>query len=234
MNENLSKQLDAVIKNIESRSVAEKLAVFLLVLTGLVLGYLSLLSDPLQADIDNARSQIASVMRQIQAQQSSYTEMLDASREDPNKFANERLAVVERELEQLSREIGGLAGDLITPTDMTRILTSVLERQSGLELISFQNIEASPLRTDAASASGNEDGVNSGAQVALSGQVFQHGLRIQFQGDYFSTLKYLRFIEQISGSFFWDSITFQQFDWPQAMVTLQIHTISTDSGFIGV
>jgi MSHA biogenesis protein MshJ len=231
MSEKVNQQVAALVKSIESRAQVEKIAIFALVIAALVMGYLSLVYDPLKAEVSAARNQVASVTRQIGQQQSSYSNMLAQSLEDPNKFANDRLAVVEREQAVLDSQIRELAGDLISPADMTRILTSVLERQSGLELISFQNLSATPLL---AGDRNSDEGSNNGAQPSISGQVFEHGLRLQFQGDYFSTIKYLRFIEEISGSFFWDSISFNQASWPNAVVTLQIHTISTNSGFIGV
>lgn len=231
MNSKLTQQLESLIKSVEARAQTEKIALLLLLLAGLVMGYLTFVSDPLKADISAARSQIDSATRQISQQQSSYSTMLAQSREDPNKFANDRLLVVQREQAVLDLEIRELAGDLISPTDMTRILTSVLERQSGLELISFQNMNATPL-LEGDRSEGEGGGVEVRSEIA--GQVFEHGLELVFQGDYFSTIKYLRFIEEISGSFFWDSITFSQVDWPQAIVTLKIHTISTNSGFIGV
>ncbi|MFT4816522.1 MAG: MSHA biogenesis protein MshJ [Pseudohongiellaceae bacterium] len=233
MSGKVNQQITVFVKSIESRTQAEKMAIFTLVLAALVMGYLSFVSDPVKAAVSSARNQIASVTRQIGQQQASYTNMLAQSLEDPNKFANDRLAVVERERAGLDRQIRELAGDLISPTDMTRILTSVLERQSGLELISFQNLDVTELLAGDrnSSESVGDSNVN---QQSISGQVFEHGLRLEFQGDYFSTIKYLRFIEEISGSFFWDSISFRQVSWPDAVVILEIHTISTNSGFIGV
>ena len=96
-----------------------------------------------------------------------------------------------------------------------------------MELISFQNKSAVPLRAEVEGA-GLED------MGDVAGQVFEHGLVLEFQGDFFNTLKYLRFLEEISGSFFWDSVNFKQVSWPQAVVTLEIHTLSANSGFIGV
>ncbi len=227
MNEKLEQNLALAIKSFESRTQAEKIAVVLVLVLGLVLGYLSMAFDPYRASISTLESQLNSVERQIQAQQASYASMVAASQEDPNKFANDRLAVIAREQSRLDVEISRLAGDLISPSDMTRILTSVLERQSGLELISFQNRPAVPLRAGVAAAGvAGEDEVD--------GQVFEHGLVIEFQGDFFSTLKYLRFLEEISGSFFWDSVSFKQIAWPEALVTLEIHTLSANAGFIGV
>jgi MSHA biogenesis protein MshJ len=227
MNEKLKQNLTLAIKSFESRTQSEKIAVVLLLICGLVMVYLTLAFDPYRASISGLRSQISGAERQIQAQQTSYASMVAASQEDPNKFANERLSVIAREQSSLDAEISRLAGDLTSPADMTRILTSVLERQSGLELINFENRAAVPLRADSAgtaTAEGSE----------LDGQVFEHGLVIEFQGDFFSTLKYLRFIEEVSGSFFWDSVSFRQIAWPEASVTLEIHTLSANAGFIGV
>ena len=120
---------------------------------------------------------------------------------------------------------------------MTEILTTVLERQAGLELISFRNISADPLREVADSAAGlltAGEGLQAAPTEQIAGQVYSHGLVIEFEGDFFSTLKYLRFLEEITGSFFWDGISFEQLEWPTAHVTLQIHTLSTNQGFIGV
>lgn len=227
MNERFQQQLDKTIKNIDSRSRSEKLVVLLVLLAGLSMTYLSIAFDPIRAEIASTEGQIASLNNQILGQQSAYASMVAASQQDPNKFANDRLAVIAREQSRLDSEIANLAGDLISPADMTRILTSVLQRQAGLELISFQNKDAIPLRSGVANTSG---------QVTndIAGQVFSHGLVIEFQGDFFSTLKYLRFLEEISGSFFWDSISFKQVVWPDALITLEIHTLSSNVGFIGV
>lgn len=227
MNEQLKQRLAAAIKSFESRQQSEKIAIIVVLIAVLVLGYLSLVLDPLRASISSLEGQVSGVERQIQSQQSSYASMVAASQEDPNKFANDRLAVIAREQSRLDSEISNLAGDLISPADMTIILTSVLRRQSGLELISFQNRAAVPLRAGVA-ATGTED------EIESKGQVFEHGLVIEFQGDFFSTLRYLRFLEEVSGSFFWDSVKFKQGVWPDALVTLEIHTLSANVGFIGV
>lgn len=235
MNEQLRTRLDTAIKNIEARKQSEKLLVLFLLIAGIVLGFLSIAYDPLAADIARLEAQLVNLERQIEGQRSTYASMLVASQEDPSRFANDRLRVITGELQALDREITSLAGDLVTPSEMTRILTSVLSRYSGLELIRFENKQAAPLRTGLGNviASDDEDS-NLGVAANIDGQVFEHGLILEFQGDFFTTLKYLRFLEEITGSFFWDSISFRLTAWPAAIVTLEIHTLSTDAGFIGV
>ena len=239
MNENLRRQLDSVIQNLESRAQAEKIIFMVVLIAALALSYLSIVFDPIRADINSSRNAINGVNRQILAQQNSYAEKYAASQEDPDKFANDRLAVISRTQARLQDEINELAGDFVTPNEMTNILTSVLERQAGLELVSFGNQSATPLREGvsnvaellAATGAVNLDDV---VTTGVSGQVYEHGLVIEFEGDFFNTLRYLRFLEDITGSFFWDSISFRQLDWPNAHITLEIHTLSTNQGFIGV
>lgn len=234
MNEKLQAQLDSLITNIETRKQSEKIVVLVLLIAGLLLGYLSISYDPLSADITRIETQIANMERQIVAQQSTYASMVAASQQDPSRFANDRLTAITRELQTLDAEINNLAGDLISPAEMTQILTSVLGNYSGLELVRFQNKPAAPLRVGLDAVNANDPIVATVVNESIDGQVFEHGLLLEFQGDFFTTLKYLRFLEEVSGSFFWDSISFQQLEWPRARVTLEIHTLSTDAGFIGV
>lgn len=239
MNERMRTLIDTTIKNIDSRKQSEKMLILFVLVASIMMGYVSFVFDPVSTEIAQLEADVNNHERQIAGQQSSYAAMLAASQEDPSRFANDRMSVITGELQALDREITNLAGDLVTPGEMTRILTSVLSRYSGLELISFENKQAEPLRTgldnsttDIAANDGEIPAFSNDAQI--EGQVFAHGLTLEFRGDFFTTLKYLRFLEEISGSFFWDSISFRQVSWPDAIVTLEIHTLSTDEGFIGV
>lgn len=237
MKELLLKQLSNLVRNIDGRNRTERIAVLGISLIVLGLGYLLFVSDPMRAGIERIQAQMTSVERQISAQKLTHAEMIAASEEDPSRFANDRLLVVQRELEQLDAEISSLAGDLVSPSEMTEVLSSVLGNFDGLELVSFQNVPATPLRAEVGGGLLANAGASIFGEVAANngdGQVYAHGLRLEFQGDFFTTLKYLRFLEEIGGSFFWDTISFQQLEWPTARITLEIHTLSTDEGFIGV
>ena len=120
MKERIEQQLAPLIKNIEARSQSEKIIVMALLAVGLVLAYLSIFYDPLSARVDQARRQIISTEAQIANQQVNYLEMMAASQEDPNKFANDRLVVISREQRVLDQEIANLAGDLVTPNQLTQ------------------------------------------------------------------------------------------------------------------
>ena len=227
----LNQPMDRLGKNLEARKPAEKVLILAAFCASVFMVWLTIDFDPIRAEIDSAQTQINSVTRQIDAQRTAYTNMQAQSDEDPSQFAIERIEFLTRQQEAIDGEINSLAGDLVSPAEMTSMLTSVLERQDGLQLVSFRNVEAAPLAIGASQPAS----ANSTLQDSqLGGQVFSHGLVIEFQGDFFSTLGYLQYLEDLTGNFFWDTLSFQIQQWPIATVTLQIHTLSTNRGFIGV
>ena len=238
MNERIKQQIKRLAANLAARSQSERMIVLAIGCAVIFMGWLTFVSDPLQAKALEVENRIASVNRQIAEQQASYAEKIAASERDPNRYANERLQIVSQELERLDGQIASLAGDLVTPAQMTEILGTLLERQAGLELMAFQNEEAVPLQAGVAAAAETEEengeGFDEFGGEGIQGQVYEHGLTIEFQGSFFDTLRYLRFLEDITGNFFWDVISFELLDWPDAHITLQIHTLSTERGFIGV
>lgn len=148
MNEQLKEKIDLLVKNLEARNRSERLLILGVVLATVVLGYLTFSFDPLRAEIGSLRSQVSVVGSQIAAQQRASAAMLETSQQDPNRFANDRLAVLAREQAVLDEEINNLAGNLVTPDEMTAILTTVLGRFTGLELLNFSNLPAEALRED--------------------------------------------------------------------------------------
>ena len=239
MNPAQTARLNKAIADIEARPVAEKAVVMGLLVIGIFMGFLTYVSDPLTARQALLEADIANTARQIQTQQAAYEQKLAQSQEDPNRFANEQLARVRVEQERLDQEINSLAGGLVTPNNMTQILTAALRGHEGLALQQIQNLPVRPLHSGGnytASASTGDDGVAVAelTRAREAGQVYEHGIVLEFTGDYFSTLRYLGLLESLTSAFFWDSIEFQQLQWPNATVRVQLHTLSTQEGFLGV
>jgi MSHA biogenesis protein MshJ len=138
-----------------------------------------------------------------------------------------------QEQNSVQGDIESLAGNLVSPNGMTQMLTGVLDSQEGLTLVKVENVApvalTNGLEVARAAASDGGDSLRS-----IGFQVFRHGLILEFQGDYFSTLRYLLYLEGMEQSFFWDSFEFEQTVWPEAKVRLELHTLSSEEGFIGV
>lgn len=173
-----------------------------------------------------------------------------AAIDDPNQAVRLRIERAMAEQERLDGLLTELAGNLVTPQAMTRLLTSMLQDTGGIELVRVENLAPMPMRnamaeqsTDAGSestadpesgqAAGDTD-LASGALNERRQQVFQHSLVLELQGDFLSLIEYLGRVESFAASFFWDELTVEQQTWPNATIRLQLHTLSTEEGFVGV
>ncbi|MEX0740077.1 MAG: hypothetical protein WD071_12110 [Pseudohongiella sp.] len=210
----------------DDRKKSEKWIIATLLVALLVWLYVELQLSPLSAERTTLAQQIASSQTRLLAMQSREQIAIQSAQEDPDRAANDRLARLIQEQQRALGEIEGLAGNLVTPYAMTQMLTTVLDRQPGLELVRVENKMPEPMRTDSqVSGDGDEEPM---------AQVYKHGLIIEMQGDYFSLLNYLTYLENLTERFFWDQVHYQQSTWPDATIILELHTLSTEEGFVGV
>ncbi len=217
----------------DERPQAEKVVLAVLGIGGVVYLYLTMMFEPIRAEIAGIKSQIETGNIRIIEQQTRAEELRLSGVADPDAFVRARLEEIIREQEEAQAGIESLAGNLVTPNAMTQVLTTVLDSQPGLKLVRVENRDPEPLT-----------GVNEVADIvadagapvaaALGLQVFRHRLLLEFQGDYFSTLRYLLFLEAMEENFFWDSLSYEQLEWPEARIQIELHTLSSEEGFIGV
>lgn len=215
------------------RPQAERFILAGLGLGGLVYFFIVMINDPAQQQISSLDRQLATVQRRLIEQQTDAASLQLSAVEDPDSFIRERLIGLIEEQELVQENIEQLAGNLVTPNGMTQMLTGVLDSLEGLTLIKVENISPKALTNNLVTVSTESDNGTS-PQRSTGFQVYRHGLVLEFQGDYFNTLRYLLFLEEMDQNFFWDSFQFEQTLWPEARVRLELHTLSSEEGFIGV
>jgi MSHA biogenesis protein MshJ len=57
-------------------------------------------------------------------------------------------------------------------------------------------------------------------------ELYQHTFRIEFLSDYFSTLQYLKSIEQLPWPIYWDTMDYKVQEYPKADITIKFHVLS--------
>lgn len=217
----LATQWRKVADAYEQRPPAEK-AIIAVLVVGMV-GWLWLITvfDPARADITDVERRIATSEARISSLQARSDQARADAEDDPEQAVREQIGRLIEQQRQVDRDIEELAGRLVPPNEMTRLLTTILEEQSGLDLQRVENTGPDELRSMDADDEGD------------TGQVYRHGLVLEFQGSYLNTLQYLLYLESLSESFFWDSLQFRIDEWPTARVTLELHTLSSEEGFVG-
>lgn len=228
-----------VIASIEARQLGERAILLGVVL--LVIGYawLILVFDRMNANQDELNRRSTILNAQITEEATRYVSIQNNYRSDPNAFARNRQQELQQETIEIDNELRRLYGQLIQPRQMAQVLSTILQRETTLKLVSLENLP-SAIMTSA----------NSGTMAPLVGafvleigpgespadqiNVYRHGLRMVFEGDYLETIRYLRSLENLESSFFWQSLNYEVSQWPVSRITLDIFTLSTQQEWIGV
>lgn len=220
-------QIRELADRFDDRPALEKGLVAFVVIAVLIWAYGAFVSGPLTAESLALERQIVFAQNELITLQQREQLAIETSRVDPNEPVRVRIQRAIDAQNKLDGSILQLAGNLVTPQSMTRMLTSMLERQSGLTLVSIENTQPEIVQsaTDAATNTGGDQ---------RSQNIYKHGLSIQLEGDYLTLISYLRRIESSPERFFWDQLTFTQVEWPRATISIELHTLSTDEGFVGV
>lgn len=220
----LKAQWDRLSWAYAQRPPAEKVIIAVLVVGVVAWLWLMLFFDPARTRIDEAQRTLQTTEARIASMETRAQQARTQLQQDPEEALRERISELINRQREVDSDIAELAGRLVSPNEMTRLLTTVLDEQSGLTLGRVENRQPQPLRTVEVSGEGEEQPL---------GQVWRHGLTLEFSGSFFNTLRYLEYLESLSARFFWDGLRFTVEDWPTARVTLQLHTLSSEEGFVG-
>jgi len=144
------------------------------------------------------------------------------------KLASDPVAVIERELKNLNlqHEQKKLALDkfklaLVSSDDMASLVEEVVDENKKLFVLSLVSQKPEPLLTQMK---------NEQEQVLL----YKHAIKIELKGQYFALLAFMKKIEEKERSISWSDIDYKVDDYPNAIMSFEIYTISTDEEFIGV
>lgn len=191
-----------------------------------------LLMQPLAYRQQSVNTEIQVNNAELIALEAETQQIVKEGVQDPNIAKKAELRQLKRNLIELNAELGQTMAQLVPPGDMSRLLEMVLRRTPGLELRKVQSLGSQPLRTKDSSDPGTDDTV--AMENAPVSNVFRHGLRIEFDGDFASTLNYLKTLEGLEWKFFWDTIDFQVDEYPISSIAITVFTINTDEHWIGL
>lgn len=202
-----------------ARSLRERAILCIAILVLVFYGWLVYAFDAINASQDAAQRQITSTVAQINNEINRNQQIQNTFTNDPNAFARTRRDELQVQVDELDARLLGLYGELILPSQMANILSDILRRETTLRLVSVENLVPEEL-------------FDSG--VATDVQVYKHGLSLQLEGEYLETIRFLKQVEELNVNFFWETLIYQVGTHPEGSINLNIFTLSTERGFIGV
>lgn len=211
----MSKALNTMLQKIDAMSLRERALVSLALVFVVYLLWSSLLMDPLEKQQRTMLQRMSTMQGEIHTLERQIQAVVERGKRDPNAAAHRELAGYRTELEQLDTQIGSTVGNLIEPQQMARILEEVLTRDTRLSLLKLESLGSEPL-------------------IAPGVGIYRHGLRLEFEGDYLSALDYLKAVQALPWALYWDGFRIVSVDYPRAHISIEVHTLSLQEGWIGV
>lgn len=129
----------------------------------------------------------------------------------------------------LDKEIATLSVGLVPAKQLPDVLRDVLLDRSDLQLIGLHALE--PEKLSLVKVEEAPD-FNAGVKHDDVG-VFKHRVIMRVQGSYFAIRDYLRELEESAWHFYWSAVDYHVEHYPEAIVQIEVYTLSTERGFIG-
>lgn len=211
-------------------SLRERALVSLSLLVAIVVIWYMLLVGPMLATSNAAQTQRVTIETSLRTLQQQQQALILKQQQDPLRELKDRVAQLNQHLAQADAQLKGKLHGLIAPQQMAKMLESVLQQHHDLKLLKLQSLPATPLVTRAKSS----DKGKIDKPVRKTAEVFRHGLQLEFEGSYLATLAYLKSLQALPWEFYWDEVQLQVDKYPQAKVTIIVHTLSMTEGWIGV
>ncbi len=218
-----------LVAAVDALSLRERVAVAgasLLVLWG---AWTVLFWDDIEAERVGAAQRIEAAQSQLEALDRRSSDAAASAASDPDRQSREERDRLVAQIEQLDAELAERASQLITPDEMVGALRQILAEQHGLTLDRLE------LLAPVSALEEEEDGEATAAvEGAARPALYKHVVEIEYRGGYFDTLRYLRAVERLGWSLYWESLDYEVVTYPEARVRLRLFTLSEQEGWIGV
>jgi MSHA biogenesis protein MshJ len=173
-------------------------------------------------------SQNAEITPRLQAETARQQALTASLSQDPNQREKARLERYTAEISGMEATLKTKTVEFISPRQMVEVLENLIRREPGLQLVSLETLppETSMFSIDASATDTPEK--------TLAPLVYLHGLEMEFRGDYFSVLNYVRHLESLTWRFGWSSLEIRMDKYPASVVKVRLETMSLTEGWIGV
>jgi len=166
---------------------------------------------------------------------SKFQQLARQDRSDPDTANRARLEDLKKQLAEIETDVRQSTSHLVSPDKMAVILQTILKMSKGLQLTEIKGLGVSPLLAPV-TAPLDQTGVETIQSSTIDGleNAYKHGLVLKFEGDYISTLNYIRELEGLEWGFFWENLQYEVIEYPKASVTITLYTLSLQKDWIGV
>jgi len=235
----MKERIAAWAERFEAFSLRERGLITLGVIVVMFMLWDAVLMSPEEVKQKQTVAKMHEMIQQTETINLQIREMSAALKGGEARHINARITELRDLLTKLKQQQKELTVEFIQPAQMAGVLRDMLNAESGLLLTQLESLGAVPLFPPPEDETTN---ASTGSSVTAlekkmrkhQPEIFKHGMRIVFEGDYFKTLKYLQALEAMPWSLYWDNVEYHVLKYPRARVAITVHTLSLQEGWIGV
>jgi len=222
-------RLDKLASWIDAQSLRERAGILLAIIVAIFLLWDNALLLPLEKNAKQLQVQIKKQAKDLQRVRDQQQAILKRASIDPDANTRKEIETLKTAMAVLDTRLREMTVNLVDPARMASVLEEVLTRETNLKLVQIEALPPTLLReqpVEGAAAENDEE-----TQLP---DVYQHSLRVVFEGSYLETIDYMKQVEALSQQFYWGSVDFSVDEFPLARVTITVNTLSLSEAWIGV
>ena len=180
----------------------------------------------------------------------------DASLNNPNIEKEKEIKDLEQRLVSVNKDLEALSVGLVPAFDLPNVLRDVLNSNKRMQLVGLTSLPSQELKLHSLMMKSNDEKIDGGRDsteilydkvegknqseihqkeiknksVSNNIGVFKNTVVIQLEGSYFDVVDYLSALESLSWKFYWSELDYRVIEYPKAIVTLEVYTLSTEKG----
>ena len=172
------------------------------------------------------------ITQNITVSESELSVLQSLGERDPDLKEKRELARLKEKLKNLDEELSSLSVGLIKASELPVMLHQMLSQTDKLQLLSLTTLPVELVELEATNNNieSQEAEDSKSVEDVKVAQLFKHGVQVKLQGDYAATYSFMKFLEQSQWQFYWDSLDYEVKEYPKALVTLTLFTLSGDKG----
>ena len=176
-----------------------------------------LIWHPMFVKLQASNTRSTSLGQQIILAQTAISKLKENSFRDVNKPYEEKITALNARLKAQQRKIDTITSALVNPKKMPEVFSKLLNR-NDLTLESLSNADAQPINI---STNAEEDSL-----------LFKHSLSLEMKGQFLSGLNYIKQMEKQDWQLYWDEFNYVTKKYPQGVLTLKVHALSTSDNVL--
>lgn len=226
---NVKERFNDLQTRIDELSLRERGILFLVIAIIIYMVVDTALIAPQEAKQKKVLSEINTLRSAIRELDQQQLDIINQHRVDPNAAELRLLEQLKQQSVRIDNQIETAVDGLIAPAEMARALEQVLKNQKQLSFVRVENLGAKPLLETTTSETSVEETLPS-SQAGI----YKHTMRIELEGSFHNTQRYLEALEQLPWKFHWESVQLTMKEYPITRVVITVNTLSLDEGWVGV